>query len=588
MCVNRQAGINYSISSYTGMIHHASGNIYTTVRKIVMALRPLLNQFKRNIHSQSVKRKSTKQNGLFKQFVFLLAVVVSTPLLAAKSGGTLVMLVQPEPPSLASYLSTSGPIGLMAPKMYDGLLDYDSDLQAIPALAESWAVSDDGKSVTFILRKGVKWHDGEDFTSADVQFTVMEVLSKIHPRGPNSFREVTAIETPDDHTAIFKLANPAPYMMRALGSYESPMVPKHILEGQDLRSADIANSPIGTGPFKFVEWKKGQYIRLDKNPDYWKEGLPYLDRIVGRFIPDASTRTAAMENGEVHYGAYGAIPNVDVVRLRELDSIGVTTDGYAMINPVSLIEFNTTTAPFDNPAIRQAISTAIDRQFLIDNIWFGYGTPASSALSSSYAATGLYAEGMPNYANTGDIKAAIAILEDAGITPDSDGVRAKAVLDLIPYGEDWRRAGEYMKQVLGDIGIDLDLRYEDVPTWLKRVYANYDFEMNVNYFYQLPDPVLGVHRHYGTDQIRQGTHFVNSSRYSNPDLDALLATGAQEPDATKRSAIYKDIQMILAEDMPVVNLHEMKFLTVFDSALKGHDASGFGAYGSFDQTWFDK
>lgn len=516
------------------------------------------------------------------------ALAGSLPVLAQQSGGTLVMIVQPEPPSLASYLSTSGPIGLMAPKVYDGLLDYDKDLKAVPSLAESWDVSEDGKTVTFNLRKGVKWHDGEDFTSADVQFTVMNVLKEIHPRGPNSFKEVSAIETPDAHTAIFKLDNPAPYMMRALGSYESPMVPKHLLDGQDLRSADIANKPVGTGPFTFVEWKKGQYIRLDKNPNYWKEGLPYLDKIVGRFIPDASTRTAAMENGEVHYGAYGAIPNVDVVRLRELDSIGVTTDGYAMINPVSLIEFNTTKPPFDKPAIRQAISTALDRQFLIDNIWFGYGKPATSALSSSYAATGLYAEGLPNYPGSGSTEAAMKILDDAGIMPDGDGVRATATLDLIPYGEDWRRAGEYMKQVLGDIGIKLDLRYEDVPTWLKRVYADYDFSMNVNYFYQLPDPVLGVHRHYGTDQIRQGTHFVNSSRYSNPELDELLATGAKEPDAGKRSEIYKNIQEILASDMPVVNLHEMKFLTVFDSKLKGHDVSGFGAYGSFDQTWFDK
>ena len=506
---------------------------------------------------------------------------------AQKAGGTLVMIVQPEPPSLASYLSTSGPIGLMAPKVYDGLLDYDQDLKAVPSLAESWKVSDDGKTVTFNLRKGVTWHDGKPFTSADVQFTIMNVLKKVHPRGPNSFKEVTAIETPDAHTVIFKLANPAPYMMRALGSYESPMVPKHLLEGQDIRSASIANKPVGTGPFKFVEWKKGQYIRLDKNENYWKKGLPYLDRIVGRFIPDASTRTAAMENGEVHYGAYGAIPNVDVVRLRELPTIGVTTDGYAMINPVSLIEFNTTKPPFDKPAIRQAISTALDRQFMIDNIWFGYGKPATSALSSSYAATGLYAEGMPNYPAKGNVEAARKILDDAGIKADANGVRATATLDLIPYGEDWRRAGEYMKQVLGDIGIKLDLRYEDVPTWLKRIYADYDFRMNVNYFYQLPDPVLGVHRHYGTDQIRQGTHFVNSSRYSNPKLDALLASGAQEPDAAKRSALYKEIQEILANDMPVVNLHEMKFLTVFNSKLKGHDVSGFGAYGSFDRAWFD-
>jgi peptide/nickel transport system substrate-binding protein len=110
---------------------------------------------------------------------------------AQKAGGTLVMLVQPEPPSLASYLSTSGPIGLVAPKIYDGLLDYDKDLKGVPSLATSWEISDDGKTVTFKLREGVKWHDGEPFTSADVQFTIMEVLKKVHPRGPNSIPRLT-------------------------------------------------------------------------------------------------------------------------------------------------------------------------------------------------------------------------------------------------------------------------------------------------------------------------------------------------------------------------------------------------------------
>ena len=121
--------------------------------------------------------------------------------MAQKAGGNLVFLVQPEPPSMASYLSTSGPIGLVAPKIYEGLFQYDKDLNIVPNLAASYDVSADGKTVTFNLQKGVSWHDGEPFTSADVQFTVMEVLSKVHPRGPNSFREVVSIDTPDEHTA---------------------------------------------------------------------------------------------------------------------------------------------------------------------------------------------------------------------------------------------------------------------------------------------------------------------------------------------------------------------------------------------------
>jgi len=129
---------------------------------------------------------------------------------ADKSGGTLSFLVQPEPPTLASYVSTSGPIGLVMPKVYEGLFDYNNDGSMVPILAESYKASADGKTVTFNLRKGVKWHDGKPFTSADVQFSVMEVLKKVHPRGPNSFREVTSIDTPDEHTAIFNLKKACP------------------------------------------------------------------------------------------------------------------------------------------------------------------------------------------------------------------------------------------------------------------------------------------------------------------------------------------------------------------------------------------
>jgi len=526
-------------------------------------------------------------NNIFKGFLVAVALMMSSfAAKAQEAGGTLAFLVQPEPPTLASYVSTSGPIGLVMPKVYEGLFDYDNDGKMVPMLAESYEMSADGKTVTFKLRKNVRWHDGKPFTSADVKFTILEVLKKVHPRGPNSFREVSRIDTPDDHTAIFHLDNPAPYMMRSFSAYESPMVPMHLLEGQDVKSASLANNPVGTGPFKFVEWKKGQYIRLDKNEDYWQEGLPYLDRIVGRFIPDASTRTAAMENGEVMYAAYNAIPNIDAVRLKERDDIGVTTDGYSMINPMALIEFNTIEGPFVDPAIRRAISTAIDRRFMIDTIFFGYGKPATSALSSNFKATNLHAA-MPNYPETGDVAAANAMLDAAGYAKDANGVRMRAVLDIIPYGEDWRRAGEYIKQVMGDIGIEVELRYEDVPTWLKRVYHNYDFEMNINYFYQLPDPVLGVHRHYGTNQIRQGTHFVNSSRYSNPELDALLDSGSKEPDAAKRTATYKEVQEILAQDMPVVNLFELEFLTVYNTQLKGAYGSAMGAYGSFREAWLD-
>lgn len=212
---------------------------------------------------------------------------------AQKRGGTLVQITQPEPPTLGSYISTASPVGQVAAKIYDGLLEYDFNLKPVGALAQSWTIADDGKTMTFRLRPGVKFHDGKPFTSADVQFSVMEVLKKVHPRGINTFAEVTAVETPDPMTAVFRLAKPAPYIMSALSGYESPMLPKHVFEMGDIRTHQNANSPVGTGPFKFVEWRRGEFVRLDRNAEYWKPGLPYLDRVVVRFIADNATRRGA-------------------------------------------------------------------------------------------------------------------------------------------------------------------------------------------------------------------------------------------------------------------------------------------------------
>ena len=200
-------------------------------------------------------------------------------------------------------------------------------------------------SVTFKLQPGVKFHDGKPFTSADVQFSVMDVLKRVHPRGINTFRAVESIETPDPLTAVFKLSEPAPYMLMALSGYESPMLPKHIFGVGDITSHPSANKPVGTGPYKFVEWQKGQYMRFDRNPEYRKPGRPYLERIVARFIGDGGTRAAALETGEVQIAGFNSIPPLDVKRLQALPQIAVTNKGYEMQSPIVELDLNTRVKP---------------------------------------------------------------------------------------------------------------------------------------------------------------------------------------------------------------------------------------------------
>ena len=135
-----------------------------------------------------------------------------------------------------------------------------------PALAASWKISPDGKTYTFNLRRGVTWHDGKPFTSADVKFSAEEAWKKLHPRGKATFAKVTSVLTPDPHTVVFNLSEPAPMMMSALNAYESQIIPKHIYEGRDISTNPACNAPIGTGPFVFKEWKKGEFIKLARKP----------------------------------------------------------------------------------------------------------------------------------------------------------------------------------------------------------------------------------------------------------------------------------------------------------------------------------
>ena len=502
-----------------------------------------------------------------------------------RKGGTLVMVVQPEPPTLASYNNTSGPIGQVAPKVYDGLLEYDFELNPIPGLAKSWEISADGKTVTFKLEEGVRFHDGKPFTSADVQYSIMDVLKKVHPRGPTNFQEVDAVDTPDAHTAVFRLKHPAPYMMKALSAYESPMLPKHLFAGTDLHNNPHANEPIGTGPFKFVEWKRGQYMRFDRNPEYWRKGRPYCDRVVARFIGEAQTRTAAVERGEVQYAAYNAVPNVDAKRLSASSTVVVTTKGYEMDAPIVELEFNTTRKPFDNQKVRQAIAYAIDRKFVIDNIWFGYGKPATGPISSNFKGTGMYTSDVLNFDVPNRIQVANKLLDEAGYPKKADGIRFEMVHDMTPYGEEWRRFGEYVQQVLLQLGIKASLRYEDVPTWIRRIYTNYDYDLTSDWLKTFADPVIGVQRQYWSKAIRPGTPWVNGTRWTSPKVDELLEAAAVEADPKKRNDLYHQFQKLVVEASPIVWVMELQFTTVYNRKLEDANVSPLGANTSFDRAW---
>ena len=526
------------------------------------------------------RRKFLKTSGAIAVGATFASFLPSNVVKASKRGGTLSMLVQPEVPTLASYLSTSMPVGQTASKIYDGLLEYNFDLSPRPCLAESWNVSPDGLTITFNIRKGVKFHDGHPMTSEDVRYSIMEVLIKYHARG-GKFKIIESIQTPDDHTVLIKLKSSSPALMMAFSGYESPIIPKHLFAGKDIKNHPLANKPIGTGPFKFVEWKRGQYMRFDRNPDYWSPGQPYFDRIVVQTIPDSATRSAVLEKGDFQLAGFGAVPNNDAKRLGALPNLIVTTKGYENFSPISELDFNTKVKPFNNKKVRQAVAFCIDRKFVIKNIWFDFGKIATGPINSNFEAAGLYTSKVKNYDVSNRIEVANRLLDEAGYPRKSDGYRFEITHDITPYGGEWKSFGEYTVQQLDKIGIKARLRVEDVATWLKRIYTNYDFTLSSNWLNTFADPVLGVHRLYHSNAIKPGTVFKNASRWSSPLTDKLMDMASVEPDQEERGALYQAFQKILVEEVPVTWIHEIQFPTVINAQYKDVITSAIGIAGNF-------
>jgi len=537
---------------------------------------------KEELKSVIERRKFLKTSGAVAVGATFASFLPSNVLKASKRGGTLSMLVQPEVPTLASYLSTSMPVGQTASKIYDGLLEYNFDLSPRPCLAESWNISSDGLTVTFNIRKGVKFHDGRPMTSEDVRYSIMDVLSEYHPRG-GKFKIIKSMTTPDSHTVVMKLKSASPALMMAFSGYESPIIPKHLFAGKDIKNHPLANKPIGTGPFKFVEWKRGQYMRFDRNPDYWSKGQPYFDRVVIQTIPDSATRSAVLEKGDFQLAGFGAVPNNDAKRLDKLPNVIVTTKGYENFSPISELDFNTKVKPFNNKKVRQAVAYCIDRKFVIDNIWFGYGRPATGPISSNFKAAGIYTDKVKSYDVSNRIEIANKLLDEAGYPRKSDGYRFEIIHDITPYGSEWKSFGEYTIQQLDKIGIKARLRVEDVATWLKRIYHNYDFTLSSNWLNTFADPVLGVHRLYHSNAIKPGTVFKNASRWSSPLTDNLMDMATVEPDKEKRGSLYQAFQKILVEEVPVTWIHEVEQLTVVNSNYKDVIDGAIGICGNFRQ-----
>jgi len=258
-----------------------------------------------------------------------------------RRGGIMTVHFPTEQRILNPSLQASTGVYIVGGKIQEPLVDLDAAGNPAPCLAESWEATPDGKTITFKLRQGVTWHDGKPFTSADVQFTAMEMWKKILNYGSTLQLFLDAVDTPDAHTAIFRYSRPMPLnlLLRALPDlgYVSA---KHVYEGTDIRQNPANTAPMGTGPFRFVQYERGQFIIADRNPNYWRNNLPYLDRVVWRVVTDRSAAAAQMESGQLLFSPFSALSIADFTRLGRDPRFEVTTRGNEGNARTNTLEFN--------------------------------------------------------------------------------------------------------------------------------------------------------------------------------------------------------------------------------------------------------
>jgi peptide/nickel transport system substrate-binding protein len=492
-------------------------------------------------------------------------------------GGTLNWAYYPDPTSLIAINTSSGTGQAIGPKINEGLLDFDYDLNPIPLLATEWSVSGDGLRYTFKLRQGVKWHDGKDFTSEDVNFTIFR-LKEAHPRGRITYQNVTAVETPDAHTAVIVLSKPAPYLISALSSSESPIVPKHIYEAFKPEEQPKLAQTIGTGPFILSEWIPGSHLIFDRNPNYWDAQKPYLDRVVLRVILDPAARAAALETGEIDIGS-NPVPLSDIERLKANQNLVVDTTTYAYSGPQQQLFFNYENEILTNRDVRLAIAHAIDLQKLVDIALFGYArvspSPISTALPKWYD---------PSIkAREPDPKRAEKLLDAAGYPRGTGGTRFKLRLaynSFLPPSY-----ADFIRQSLATVGIDAEILKLDLATFLKTVYTDRNWDLVIESLSNTFDPSLGVQRAYWSKNFKIGLVFSNASHYANPDVDRLLEAAATEPDETKRRALWYQFQRIIHEDVVSVDLVAAGAQIVANKKVRNFAPGAQGINNSFGQIW---
>lgn len=452
---------------------------------------------------------------------------------AAKTDITVAL--QLEPPHLDPTSAAAGAIdSVVYSNIFEGLTRFAADGSVIPGLASSWTISDDGLVYTFNLRDGVKFHDGTTMDAEDVKFSLDRARAEDSTNAQKAlFASIEDVTVVDPLTVKVTLSAPTGNFIFNMAWGDAVIVAPESIE-------NIQTNPIGTGPFKFVDWVQGDKVEIERNPDYWG-AMPPLEKATFKFISDPTAAFAAVMAQDVD--AFAGFPAPENLPQFEADPrfqvlVG-NTEGE------TILAINNKLPPFDNVKVREAVAHAINRQAIIDGAMFGYGTPIGTHFAPHHPA---YVD-LTNLSDY-DPEKSKALLAEAGFP---DGFTTTLKLPPPSYA---RRGGEIIASQLRAVGIETEITNLEWAQWLEEVFRGKDFGLSIVSHTEPMD--IGIY-------ARPDYYF----QYDNPDFQALMTELNATTNPVKQVEMLQKAQTIIAEDYVNGFLFELAFPTVADAKIVG-------------------
>ena len=469
--------------------------------------------------------------------------------------------------------------------IYDGLVKADKDLNYVGAMAESWEFSPDCLELTWKLKRNIKWHDGHPFTADDVRFTYEAM---INPKTPTAYKEdflaVKSAEVIDPYTFRVTYSRP---LAKAVQSWAMWMLPKHLLERYvadgKLKESPENSRPVGTGPYRFQEWKSGEKVVLVSNNEYY-EGRPYLGRIVYRVIPNQGTIFLELKAKGVDLASLTAI---QYARQTEYPAFRKAFRKYRYPSSAyTYFGFNLKDPRFADRRVRQAFAHAIDKQELMEGVLMGLAREATGPIRPGSWA---YTNQVPRYDYSPE--KAKALLAEAGwkdngdgVLRDKDGKAFSFTIRTNQGNEERKKVAEILQQRLAAIGVKTEIQVIEWASFIKEFIKKKRFEAVVLGWGVGTDPDQYSVWH----SSQMGPDQLNQISYANPEVDHLLEEGRASCHQQERIKYYHRFQEVLAEDQPLVFLYFRDALPVVSSRVQGIQPAPSGIFYNFIQWYVPK